>query len=142
MNSKKSKKEVVRLLLQVLRRLLDIYVWLLYTVGMSVAKSKFEVAEYYLTSPHKKAREFRKDVGYKDILRLALQTSVKANDVYQRTNVAENKKQRGRTIGTMLKNLVKWGFLVKAGQRDKLYRQELFSLNEELRKQIRLFVED
>jgi len=99
------------------------------------------VAEYYLTSPHKKASDFRKDTGYKGILKLALQTNLKANDIYQKTNVAEGKKQRGRIIGTMLKNLVKWGFLVKAGERDALYRQEIFSLNEPLRERIRLLTE-
>jgi len=98
-------------------------------------------AEYYLTSPHKKAVNFRKDVNYKSILRLALQEQIQANDIYQKTNVAEGKKQRGRIIGTMLKNLIKWGFLVKTGKRDTLYRQEILSLNETLRKQIRLLTE-
>ena len=100
-----------------------------------------KTAEYYLTSPHKKAKDFRKDNEYKSILKLALQDQLQANDIYQKTNVAERKKQRGRVIGTMLKNLVKWGFLVKTGERDSLYRQEIFSLNELLRKQIRLLVE-
>ena len=99
------------------------------------------VAEYYLTSPHKKAKDFRKDVGYKSILRLALQGRLQANDIYQKTNVAEGKKERGRIIGTMLKNLVKWGFLVKTGERDALYRQEIFSLNEPLRERVRLLTE-
>jgi hypothetical protein len=104
-------------------------------------QGKNAVAEYYLTSPHKKAKDFRKDTDYKSILKLALQGQVQANDVYQKTNVAEGKKERGRVIGTMLKNLVKWGFLVKTGKKDPLYRQEIFSLNESLRKQIRLLVE-
>lgn len=100
-----------------------------------------KVAEYYLTSPHKKAKDFRKDPDYKSILKLALQGNLQANDVYQKTNVAEGKRQRGRVIGTMLKNLVKWGFLIKTGEKDALYRQEIFSLNKSLRKQIRLLVE-
>lgn len=104
-------------------------------------EEKNAVAEYYLTGPHKKAKDFRKDADYKAILKLALQGQLQANDVYQKTNVAEGKKERGRVIGTMLKNLVKWGFLVKTGERDSLYRQEIFSLNESLRKQTRLLVE-
>ena len=100
-----------------------------------------KVAEYYLTSPHKKAKDFRKDANYQGILKLALQGHLQANDIYQKTNVAEGKKQRGRIIGTMLKNLVKWSFLVKTGEKDSLYRQEIFSLNESLRKQTRLLVE-
>lgn len=99
------------------------------------------VAEYYLSSPHKKAKDFRKDPDYKGILKLALRGQLQANDVYQKTNVAEGKRQRGRIIGTMLKNLVKWGFLTKTGERDSLYRQEIFSLNEQLRERIRLLVE-
>lgn len=104
--------------------------------------SSFRIAEYYLTSPHKKAKDFRKDSDYKNILKLALQGQLQANDIYQKTNVAEGKKQRGRVIGTMLKNLVRWGFLVKTGRKDALYRQEIFSLNESLRKKIRLLVEE
>lgn len=102
---------------------------------------KNAVAEYYLTSPHKKAKDFRKDVDYQSILSLALQGQLQANDVYQKTNVAEGKKERGRIIGTMLKNLVKWGFLIKTGEKDALYRQEIFSFNESLRERIRLLVE-
>ena len=99
-----------------------------------------DVAEYYLTSPHKKARDFRKNAGYKAILKLALQDQIQANDIYQKSNVVEGRKQRGRIIGTMLKNLVKWGFLVKTGKKNHIYRQEIFCLNESLRKQIRLLV--
>lgn len=99
------------------------------------------VSEYYLTSPHKKARNFRKDKDYKSTLRLALQGFIKSNDVYQKTAVAEGKRERGRIIGTMLKNLVQWGFLLKTGEKDALYRQEIFSLNESLREKIRLLVE-
>jgi len=106
-----------------------------------MGEGKNAVAEYYLTSPHKKAKDFRRDVGYKSILRLALQGQIQSNDIYQKTSVAEGEKQRGRVIGAMLKNLVRWGFLVKTGKRDSLYRQEVFSLNESLRKQIRLLVE-
>lgn len=104
-------------------------------------KNDNRVAEYYLTSPHKKAKDFRKDTDYKSILKLALQGHLQANDVYQKTNVAEGKKQRGRVIGTMLKNLVKWGFLKKTGERDKLYRQDIFILNSDLSDRIRLFVD-
>ena len=99
------------------------------------------IAEYYLTSPHKKALGFRKNNNYKKILQLALQSPIKANDVYQKTNVAEAVKVRGRVIGTMLKNLVKWEFLVKTGDKDSLYRQEIFKINEALRERVRLFVE-
>lgn len=98
-------------------------------------------SEYYLTSPHKKAKEFRRNKDYKKILSLALESSVKVNDIYQSTNVAEGKEHRGRVIGTLIKNLVQWGFLIKIGQKDKLYRQELFSINEPLRNRIRLFTE-
>lgn len=100
-----------------------------------------DYVNYYLTSPHQKARGFRKNDGYKNILRLALQGSFKTNDIYQKTDVAEGKKQRGRIIGTMLKNLVQWGFLVKSGKKDSLYRQEIFSINEPLREKVRLFAE-
>ena len=103
--------------------------------------NNFEVADYYLTSPHKKARDFRKNTSYRKMLQLALKSSIKANDIYQKTSVAEGKKERGRTIGTMIKNLARWGFLIKAGSRDKLYRQEYFSLNENLREEIRRLVE-
>lgn len=106
-----------------------------------MSEEKNAVAEYYLSSPHKKAKDFRRDAGYKSILKLALQDQLQANDIYQKTNVAEGKKERGRVIGTMLKNLVKWDFLVKTGERDVLYRQEIFSLNESLREKIRLLVE-
>lgn len=105
-------------------------------------KDKLKAAKYYLTSPHQKAKDFRDNDDYKQILSLALKGNIKADDVYQNTSVAEGKKQRGRTIGTMLKNLVKWGFLVKTGERDTLYRQEIFSLNESLREKIRLLVEN
>lgn len=104
-------------------------------------EKNFAVAEYYLTSPHKKAKDFRKDADYNNILKLALQGQLQANDIYQKTSVAEGKKQRGRVIGTMLKNLVKWCFLVKTGEKDALYRQEIFSLNESLREKIRLLIE-
>lgn len=104
-------------------------------------KNTLDFANYYLTSPHKKARDFRKDQEYQAILRLALQHPFKANDVYQKTNVAEGKKERGRIIGTMLKNLVLWGFLKKLGEKDPLYRQEYFTFNEDLRSEIRQFVE-
>lgn len=104
--------------------------------------NKLEVAKYYLTSPHQKAKDFRNSKNYKQILSLALKGNIKANDVYQNTTVAKGKKQRGRVIGTMLKNLVKWGFLVKTGEKDALYRQEVFSLNEKLHSEIRKFVED
>lgn len=105
-------------------------------------KDKLEVAKYYLTSPHQKAKDFRDSNDYKQILSLILKGKIKANDVYQNTSVAEGKKQRGRIIGTMLKNLVQWGFLVKTGEIDPLYRQEYFSLNEKLRSEIRQFIED
>lgn len=104
-------------------------------------KNNNATAEYYLTSPHKKARDFRKNADYKNILKLALQGRLQANDIYQKTNVAEGKKHRGRVIGTMLKNLVKWGFLFKTGKRNVLYRQEIFSLNESLCERIRILVE-
>ncbi|MBI4079362.1 MAG: hypothetical protein HY429_03645 [Candidatus Levybacteria bacterium] len=98
--------------------------------------------DYYLSSPQQRAKDFRKDSSYKNILKLALQGSIKANDVYQKTNVAEGKKERGRIIGTKMKNLVHWGFLVKTGQVDSLYRQEIFKLNESIRERIRLFTEE
>jgi len=101
----------------------------------------FEIANYYLTSPHKKAKDFRSSGDYKSILKLALQGDIKANNIYQHTSVAEGKEQRGRIIGTMLKNLVHWGFLIKTGKHDPLYRQDIFSLNEPLREQARLLVE-
>lgn len=98
--------------------------------------------DYYLSSPHQRAKDFRKDSGYKSILKLALQGPIKANDVYQKTDVAEGKKERGRIIGTKMKNLVQWGFLIKTGQVDSLYRQEIFKINEAIRERIRLFVEE
>lgn len=104
-------------------------------------KDKIKVAKYYLTSPHKKAKKFRGNDHYKQILFLALKGNIEANDIYQGTSVAEGEKQRGRIIGTMLKNLVHWGFLEKTGEIDLLYRQEYFSLNEKLRSEIKQFVE-
>ena len=104
-------------------------------------KDKLEVAKYYLTSPHQKAKDFRDNDNYKQILSLALKANIKANDVYQNTSVAEGEKQRGRIIGTMLKNLVHWGFLEKTGDIDPLYRQENFFLNEKLRSEIRQLIE-
>jgi len=106
-----------------------------------MSEEKNAVAEYYLISPHKKAKDFRNNNDYKQILSLALKDNIKANDVYQNTSVAEGEKQRGRVIGTMLKNLVHWGFLIKTGEIDSLYRQEIFSLNNSLRKQIQVLVE-
>jgi len=103
-------------------------------------KDKLEVAKYYLTSPHQKAKDFRNSKDYRQILSLALKNNIKANDVYQNTTVAKGKKQRGRIIGTMLKNLVRWGFLEKTGKTDPLYRQEYFSLNEKLRSEVKKFV--
>ena len=103
--------------------------------------NKLKVAKYYLTSPQQKAEDFRNNNNYKKILSLSLKNKIKADDVYQETKVAEGEKQRGRIIGTMLKNLVLWGFLVKTGDIDHLYRQEYFSLNENLRTKIRQFVE-
>lgn len=103
---------------------------------------KLEVARYYLTSPHQKAKDFRNSSSYKQILSLALKDRIKANDIYQNTSVAEGEKQRGRVIGTLLKNLVHWGFLVKTGETDPLYRQEYFSLNDQLRSEVRLFSEE
>ncbi|OQX51244.1 hypothetical protein B5M47_01670 [candidate division CPR3 bacterium 4484_211] len=108
---------------------------------LDMSEEKNAVAQYYLTSPHKKAKDFRSNNNYKQILALALKDKIKANDVYQNTSVAEGEKQRGRVIGTMLKNLVKWGFLVKTGEKDSLYRQEIFSLNESLRRRIQMLVE-
>lgn len=104
--------------------------------------NKLELAKYYLTSPHQRAKDFRNSTDYKQILSLALKDKIKANDVYQNTSVAEKEKHRGRTIGTMIKNLVFWGFINKTGEVDPLYRQEYFILNEELRSEIRLFVEN
>lgn len=104
-------------------------------------QDKIEVAKYYLTSPHQKAKDFRDSLDYKQILSLALKGKIKANDVYQNTSVAEGEKQRGRVIGTLLKNLVHWGFLHKTGEKDPLYRQEYFTLNEELRSEIRHLIE-
>jgi len=103
-------------------------------------RDKLEVAKYYLTSPHQKAKDFRNSRDYKQILSLALKGNIKANDVYQNTSVAKGKKQRGRIIGTLLKNLVHWGFLLKTGDTDSLYRQEYFSLNDKLRTEIKEFV--
>lgn len=107
---------------------------------MDSVKAHLEVANYYLTSPHQKAKDFRGNANYKQILLLALQGKIKSNDVYQNTSVAEGEKQRGRIIGTMLKNLVHWEFLEKDGKIDPLYRQEYFSLNERLRSEIRQLV--
>lgn len=98
-------------------------------------------ANYYLTSSHKKAREFRNNLNYKKILKFALVGVFKTDDIYQKTDVAANKKERGRVIGTLIKNLIQWGFLVKTGEIDKLYRQETFSLNEALRERIINFIE-
>ena len=98
-------------------------------------------AEYYLYSPHKRAKDFRNDTDYKTILQLALSGPIKTIDVYQNTNAAEGKNERGRVIGTKLKNLVQWGFLIKTGDMDPIYRQESFLLNERLRKEIRHLVE-
>lgn len=102
---------------------------------------KIKVATYYLTSPQKKAKDFRDNTDYKQILSIALKEKIKADDVYQNTSVAEGEKQRGRIIGTMLKNLVHWGFLLKTGEIDPLYRQEYFSMNEKLRSEIRKYIE-
>lgn len=104
-------------------------------------KGKLEIANYYLTSPHQKANDFRNNDNYRKILSLSLKDNIKADDVYQKTSVAEGEKQRGRIIGTMLKNLVHWGFLKKTGEIDPLYRQEYFSLNENLRSEIGKFVD-
>jgi len=62
------------------------------------------------------------------------------NDVYQNTSVAEGERQRGRVVRTLLKNLVHWGFLVKTGDTDSLYRQNIF-INEKVRSEIRILVE-
>ncbi len=102
---------------------------------------KQNTVQYYLKSPQKKAKDFRHNNAYKKILTLALQNQVKTDDIYQKTDVAEGRKERGRIIGTMIKNLVQWGFLSKTGNMDKLYRQEIFSLNETFREEIRRLVE-
>lgn len=102
---------------------------------------KLAVAEYYLTSSHKKAQDFRKNSAYKKILNFAFKGKFKVNDIYQKTDVVEGKKERGRIIGTMIKNLVTWGFLVKTGEKDYLYRQEFFTLNDSLKQQVRRFIE-
>lgn len=100
-------------------------------------------SSYYLNSHHKKAREFRKNRDYRGILDLALRSKVfKVDDIYQETSVSEGKKERGRIIGTMLKNLIHWGFIIKTGEKDNISRQEYFKINESLRKDIRKLIEE